>query len=538
MKIGNIPKEIRRKPSMRAYVLLGYLPTSRLEHISCLAVRRHCLINIYHACMKKIITPLIIPGQVGIPMSDGNGVMRRCHPLYSCFIGDYPEQCLVVGAYRGKCPGCPAENAEMGDLDTPERNFCPLHAILHALHTIDEEGDDTLYRRTCQDLNVKAIVDPFWKDLPYAHPYRSTTPDILHQLYQGVMKHIISWVVEACGAAEIDARCRRLPPNHNIHLFMKGISSLSHVTGREHSQMCQAILGLVIGIPLDGSQAHSANLVCALWAILDFLFLCRYPIHTNDTLQALEKSLKQFHEYKHVFIDLGIRQNFNKITKLHFIRHYVRLIRLFGTLDNFDTQYTERLHINLAKDAYDATNQKDEFPQMTVWLERQEKIARHQSYIDWHYLGCPSSQPKNWTPPGLDLNRYCQMTKRPSVNSVDIGHIETAYGATHFRAALARYIISTNNPTYSSQQIENHGGDVHLPMCSVSVWHRIKFIQQDHITGVYNTVDSIHVQPSRLDTKGHTIPGRFDTALVRLDGATLGPTGVNGILQLFLYILP
>jgi hypothetical protein len=28
MTIGNIPKEIRRKPSRRAYVLLAYLPTS------------------------------------------------------------------------------------------------------------------------------------------------------------------------------------------------------------------------------------------------------------------------------------------------------------------------------------------------------------------------------------------------------------------------------------------------------------------------------------------------------------------------------
>ena len=33
MSIGNIPKEIWQKPSSRAYILLGYLPTSRLSHI-------------------------------------------------------------------------------------------------------------------------------------------------------------------------------------------------------------------------------------------------------------------------------------------------------------------------------------------------------------------------------------------------------------------------------------------------------------------------------------------------------------------------
>ena len=31
MTIGNIPKEIRRKTSLRAYLLLGYLPTTKLE---------------------------------------------------------------------------------------------------------------------------------------------------------------------------------------------------------------------------------------------------------------------------------------------------------------------------------------------------------------------------------------------------------------------------------------------------------------------------------------------------------------------------
>jgi len=34
------------------------------------------------------------------------------------------------------------------------------------------------------------------------------------------------------------------------------------------------------------------------------------------------------------------------------------VIELFGTTDNYTTEYTERLHIDLAKDAYRATNMK------------------------------------------------------------------------------------------------------------------------------------------------------------------------------------
>jgi len=40
LTIGNIPKEVRRKPSKCAYVLLGYLPTTRLEGITNQAQQR------------------------------------------------------------------------------------------------------------------------------------------------------------------------------------------------------------------------------------------------------------------------------------------------------------------------------------------------------------------------------------------------------------------------------------------------------------------------------------------------------------------
>ncbi|KAM6491367.1 hypothetical protein JOM56_013141 [Amanita muscaria] len=48
MTIGNRPKEIRRRPSSRAYVLLGYLPTTRLEHVMNKAAKRRMITNLYH----------------------------------------------------------------------------------------------------------------------------------------------------------------------------------------------------------------------------------------------------------------------------------------------------------------------------------------------------------------------------------------------------------------------------------------------------------------------------------------------------------
>ncbi|KAG2130637.1 uncharacterized protein EDB93DRAFT_1108366 [Suillus bovinus] len=53
------------------------------------------------------------------------------------------------------------------------------------------------------------------------------------------------------------------------------------------------------------------------------------------------------------------------------------MIQLYGTMDNYNSEYTEHLHIDLVKDAYRTTNHKDEFMQMTQWLEHKEKLQNH-----------------------------------------------------------------------------------------------------------------------------------------------------------------
>lgn len=334
-------------------------------------------------------------------------------------------------------------------------------------------------------------MEPFWKDLPYANPFRSITPDVLHQLYQGIIKHLISWIIEAYGAEEIDARCRRMPPNHNIRLFMKGISSLSRVTGQEHDQMCRILLGLVIDIPLTG-RVSSAPLVRSVRALLDFLYLAQYPIHTDETLNLLEDALSRFHQNKYIFVDLGIREGFN-IPKLHFARHYVELIKLFGTVDNFNTEYTERLHIDLAKDAYLATNFKDEFSQMTMWLERKEKILRHDQYIKWRLNGSPVPELHEWSPPGLELERRLSMAKHPSARAVSLDHLERGYKAVFFHVTLRRFIARTNEPHLTSAQLEHKLWNIRLPFRKLPVWHKIKYLRQDPFTKITSTADSIHV---------------------------------------------
>jgi hypothetical protein len=82
---------------------------------------------------------------------------------------------------------------------------------------------------------------------------------------------------DCCGKDEIDARCCRLPPNHGICLFAKGILSLSRVTDKEHAQIASFILGIIIGIQLPDGHS-SGRLLRVVRGVLDFFYLAQYPM--------------------------------------------------------------------------------------------------------------------------------------------------------------------------------------------------------------------------------------------------------------------
>jgi hypothetical protein len=171
------------------------------------------------------------------------------------------------------------------------------------------------------------------------------------------------------------------PPNHHISVFAKGISGLSPVTGKEHKNMSHILLGLVMDLPVPDRQV-SPRILAVVHALLDVLYLAQLPSHSSTSLTHLEDALSCYHSNKDVFIDLGIWDHFN-MPKIRSLIHYGALICLFGTTDNYNTEQTERLHIDFPKHAYDTTNHKDEYNQMTTWQECREKVQVHDSYIKW-----------------------------------------------------------------------------------------------------------------------------------------------------------
>ncbi|KZV87607.1 hypothetical protein EXIGLDRAFT_564596, partial [Exidia glandulosa HHB12029] len=121
--------------------------------------------------------------------------------------------------------------------------------------------------------------------------------------------------------------------------------------------------------------------VRAARSLLDFTYIAQYACHTDETLKMMETALDEFHKHKDVFLNTGATESLD-LPKLHSLVHYTASIRLFGVTGGYNTEQTERLHIDLAKRGYEASNHREQdiLPFMCSWLERREKMFRFGTY--------------------------------------------------------------------------------------------------------------------------------------------------------------
>ncbi|EGO04235.1 hypothetical protein SERLA73DRAFT_148833 [Serpula lacrymans var. lacrymans S7.3] len=201
----------------------------------------------------------------------------------------------------------------------------------------------------------------------------SVSPDIFHQLYQGVFKHMVNWCKDLMDPKELDQCISSLPACYGVCHFKNGISALGQIGGKKRKDMACILLGCLIGkIPRSAILAYQS--------LLDFIQIAQYPTHDNTTLGYLSDALDTFHKHKDILVQLNIREHLN-IPKFHSLLHYCQFITWFGTTNNYNTEMFERFHIDFAKEGWRASNKRNEAPQMVTWLLCCKKVVAFQSYL-------------------------------------------------------------------------------------------------------------------------------------------------------------
>jgi hypothetical protein len=167
-------------------------------------------------------------------------------------------------------------------------------------------------------------------------------------------------------------------------------------------------------------------------------------------------------------------------------------ISLFGATDNYNTEQMEQLHIDLAKDAYCATNHKDEYWQMTTWLECCEKVEQHMAYLAWwEQAGQEIRMTSKWIGPPIHTPRSLKMAQNASVKTVSFDDLARRYGAVDFQDALVVLVALINHPDASAAAWRTQAADTLIPFWAVPVFHKIKFTSSCSS----DIIDMIHIWP-------------------------------------------
>ncbi|KAF9040173.1 hypothetical protein BDZ89DRAFT_1100216 [Hymenopellis radicata] len=469
LTIGNIDKDIRRKSSSYATVLLGYLPVSKLECMS--AGRRSMEGNqLFHEAMKIIISPLVEAGTTGVEMNCADGFIR------------------------------------------PSAKF--------------------------KSLNLNPI-NPFWSNLPHCNIYECITPDIHHQLHKGVFHdHLVEWCTRVLGGTELskadqtdemDARFRTLPPHSTLRHFKKGISTTSQWTGKEFKNM--------------------EKVVRTTRAALDFIYYAQLEVHTTKTLQNMDEAWRDFHTTNRFLSTNGVRKHFN-INKLHNIKHYIDHIRSRGTADGFNTEATERLHIDYAKSAYRASNHREYTKQMTETLQRLAAVHRFHQYLQWtgtveedvEQDGDDDEDDDEWNDKmdagvlneggaavsnedEMDVNEKDDQTpdpsraptiaipKRPFYPALTIASVEEDFDAPWLLYYMEQFLRS------QGLQARTTLNDQHRIAVHQNMTIRLPSVPYHTSEPLSDVVHASKAIPAKLTPSGYkpAIPARFDTVLVRVE---------------------
>ena len=171
----------------------------------------------------------------------------------------------------------------LASLDTLSRSFNP--------------SDIKVYATNAWELfHLNGVDLPFWCDwgLPdgtLPNPSQLFPIKILHHLHKAFWDHEVKWIIQAISGCELDTRFSLLQPQSGYRHFSSGISTLKQVTGREHHNIQQYILGLIA----DG--AHPEFIVC-IRALLNLKYLSQLHNVNINILNDISRALKTFHDFK------------------------------------------------------------------------------------------------------------------------------------------------------------------------------------------------------------------------------------------------
>lgn len=224
-------------------------------------------------------------------MTDPNGFIGKVHTPLVAYIADLPEQCIIVCVLSNQSPTSTASLSQFEENLMTHLHAWRMHSHTLAnitLMTIINPTNLPVYLKECAKYGLNGVHQPFWGDWHNADPLLFLMPDALHAWHKFFFDHVLKWVINIMGGAELKKRFAWLQPCVGICHWPKGVSTLKQCMGREHQDLKKVLVAVIAGAMLD-------DILRAIQAIVDFIFQVQSLLFYNEQVHALTEALHEFH---------------------------------------------------------------------------------------------------------------------------------------------------------------------------------------------------------------------------------------------------
>ena len=439
LTIGNIRSKTRNCPSKKAIILVALLPVPpkfASKKVKDRSAQRMTNEEVLGGVFSLIFEPLEAIMRLGKEMNCSDGMAWHCFPVLAAWIADQAENEALHGLKRMGCTVCEVPVERLGsDAEEcfPTRDYERYARIAQRYLDTGDEDFATSLSAVGVRMNRNIFVG-----IPRVTVPLLFKPDVLHNIYLGLFKHMMQWIEDFLKKhdrqAVFDEVWKSLPPYPGFFVPKKAYREVTQWQGKEMRNLGRCILGVLASALRRPSPAQSGPFRQALLcvrALADFSLMAQYRSHTQETLGYMEQYLKDFHRYKEVFQEfrttkrtreeaddnderlrlelerelksagrvttarrrrlqdanrahragerediLRSQSHFNFI-KLHLLVHYSSHVRRFGNIPMYSTDVGELAHKVQIKEGYRRSNKNDAARQILDNYGRVHAISMH-----------------------------------------------------------------------------------------------------------------------------------------------------------------
>ena len=259
------------------------------------------------AVFDLVLAPLQEVVQEGTVMDCADGETRLCFHIFSGWIADHAEHAALHGIGSQSCPKCEVLSKELGG--NPRKIYESRDYTLYWEKEREQESGEACIAEYFQQVGVKIGRNVF-TELYRVNPADLHKPDLSHNIYLGLFKHMMDWVE---GFLKKHKRqqafndiWKEIAPCPGLSVPKKAYREVRQWQGKEMRTLgrcISAVSGSALRNP-EGSQHQDFNIALkCVGALVDFTLMTQYRSHTPDTLAYMESYLQTFHQTKEVFLE-------------------------------------------------------------------------------------------------------------------------------------------------------------------------------------------------------------------------------------------